>query len=75
MLVKRGDDEWGTALNALWIATLVVAVVASIIAPLAARRSSLGPGARAIVYAGSLPALLVVGFIAYFFIVVLPRLA
>ena len=70
-----GNNDWGAALNTLWIAALVLAVIASLAAPIAALRSSLGPRGRVLVFACSLPALLLVAFLVYFFVVILPRIA
>jgi hypothetical protein len=70
-----GSNDWGIALSVVWVTALIVAVLASVAAPIAALRSSLSPLARAVVFACSLPALIFASFLAYFFIVVLPRLA
>jgi hypothetical protein len=70
-----GSNDWGTALNTLWITALVVAVIASLTAPITALRSSLGPRGRGLVFACSLPALLFVALLVYFFVVILPSIA
>jgi hypothetical protein len=70
-----GSNHWGIALNTLWITALIVSAIAGLTAPVAALRSSLGPLARVLVFACSMPILLFLGLLAYFFIVVLPRLA
>jgi hypothetical protein len=70
-----GSHDWGTPLATVWVTALVAAVLASLAAPVAARRSSLSPLARAAVFACSLPALGFVALLAYFFIAVVPRLA
>jgi hypothetical protein len=71
-LVAGGD--WGIGLSVIWVIALAVAVLASVAAPIAALRSSLSPFARAVVFACSLPALVFLALLAYFFIVVLPTL-
>ncbi len=76
-LAAKGTDsnDWGTALSTLWTTALIVAVIASLTAPIAALRSSLGLRGRALVFACSLPALLFVALLLYLVLVVVPSIA